>query len=328
MEPLASGVNGANISETRTLGAGRQAWSIALEPYAVKAVRIPVGGAAVLDLQAKVSDAAHTELANRIAELSERDTGPRLYPSLANPGFEPMSGREALPGWTLVGNAGTATAELDATGPRGGQTAVYFESRGQHAALESNSFPIPATGQFAMTVFVRRQATSAKATVRMVIEADHPGRPYRCAVLMGGDQAPPYDLSEQWCAYSLLVNDLPLASNGQMRVKFEMIAPGEVWLDEIQTYPLLFPLTFYSWQELERLQLVKFIDAAKDFHEKGKITDCIRILEGYWPRFLAAYTPPLRIANQPEPLQAPAQPQQQPAPNANQKWKWIIPKLR
>jgi hypothetical protein len=338
MEPLAREIDGANESQPHMVPAGRQSWDISLEPYAVEAVRIPASGVAVVALQAKVSDAAHIELANRIAELNERDTTPRLYPSLANPGFEPMSGREALPGWTLVGNAGTATAELDATEPRGGKTAVYFESRGGAptkwvgAALESNSFPIPATGQFAMTVFLRRAATSATAAVRMVIEVDRPGRPYRRAVVIGGNQAPPYDLSEQWRAYPLLVNDLPLDSSGQMRVKFEMIAPGEVWLDEIQTYPLLFPLSFYSWQQLEQLQLVKLYEAAKDFHEKGKISDCVRLLEGYWPRFLAAYTPPLRIAKQHEhptdPSQAAPQPQQQPVPSPSEKWKWFIPKLR
>jgi hypothetical protein len=333
IESLAAGVDGANASEPRMLALGRQTWDVSLEPYAVEAVRIPASGVAVVELQAKVSDAAHIELENRIAELNERDTGPRLYPSLANPGFEPMSGREALPGWTLVGNAGTATAELDATEPRGGNTAVYLESRGGvptkwvDAALESNSFPIPATGQFAMTAFLRRQATSTTAAVRLVIEADRPGRPYRRAVIIGGNQAPPYDLSEQWRAYPLLVNDLPLDSSGQMRVKFEMIAPGEVWLDEIQTYDLLFPLAFYKWQELERFQLAKLIGAAESFNEAGKITDCVSLLEGYWPRFLVAYTPPLRIAKQP-PSQAAAQPQQQPAPGPGEKWKWFIPKLR
>jgi hypothetical protein len=333
MEPLVSAADTANASEPRMLAAGRQAWSLALEPYAVQAVRMPASGVTVDDLQAKVGDAAHTELANQIAELSERDTGPQLYPSAVNPGFEPMSGRQALPGWTLVANPGTATAELDATAPRAGKTAVYFESRGQYAALESNSFPIPPTGQFAMTVFLRRQATSAKTAVRMIIEADQPGRKYRRAVLVGGTQAPPYDLSEQWRAYPLLVNDLPLESNSQMRIKFEMIAPGEVWLDEISTYPLLFPLSFYSWQQPERLELVKLIETAQSFRDKGKITDCIRLLEGYWPRFFVAYTPPLRIAKQPAgpaqgQLQAAPQPNQQPAPGPNQKWKWIIPKLR
>ncbi len=333
MEPLVSAADSANAFEPRMFPAGRQSWSIALEPYDVQAVRIPVSGVTVADLQAKVSDAAHTELANRIAELSDRDTAPRLYPSVMNPDFEPMSGREALPGWTLVANAGTATAELDATAPRAGKTAVYFESRGQYAALESNSFPIPATGQFAMLVFLRRQAASAHAAVRMIIEADQPGRPYRRAVLVGAAQASPYDLTEQWRAYPLLVNDLPLDSNAQMRIKFEMIAPGEVWLDEIKTYPLLFPLNFYSWQEPERLQLAKLIYAADTFQKTGKITDCIRLLEGYWSRFLATYTPPLRIANQPPrpakaQLPAAAQPQQQPAPGQNQKWKWRIPKLR
>jgi hypothetical protein len=153
-----------------------------------------------------------------------------------------MGGGDVLSGWSLAAKAGTANAELDATAPRDGKTSIYFESRGPYATLESNSFTIPATGQFATTVFARGTATAAKAELRMVIEADQPGRPYRRAVLVGGKQPPPYDLSDQWRPYPLLVNDLPLESHGQMRIKFEMTGPGEVWLDEIKTYDLLFPL--------------------------------------------------------------------------------------
>jgi hypothetical protein len=183
-----------------------------------------------------------------------------------------------------------------------------------------------------MTVFMRGPAAPANTELRIVIEADQPGRPYRRAVMIGGKQPAPYDLADQWRPYPLLVNDLPLASHGQMRIKFEMAGPGEIWLDEIKTYDLLFPLTFYSWQEIERLQLVKLQEAAQTFHEFGKITDCMRLLEGYWPRFLAAYTPPLRVAKQPsrqtqQPSTA-AEPQQKAAPGVGEKFKWFIPKLR
>jgi hypothetical protein len=331
LEPLVPQFDAHHAAQPIALAAGVRPWSVALEAYEVQAVRIPGGGAQVTDLRASVSELAHEELAERIAELTERDHGPRLYPSLINPSCEALAGN-VLSGWTLVANAQTATAELDATGPHDGTTSIYFESRGQQAALESNSFPVPATGQFAMTAFLRGSAAPANAQLRIIIEADQPGRPYRRAVMVGGKQPAPYDLSDQWRPYPLLVNDLPLGSQGQMRLKFEMVGPGEVWLDEIKTYDLLFPLTFYSWQEIERLQLVKLIEAAQTFHEAGKITDCMRLLEGYWPRFLAAYTPPLpRVAKQPtrqkdQPLPA-AEPEQKPAPGMSEKFKWFIPKL-
>ena len=333
LEPLVPEADGKNASEPAALAAGVRPWSLALAPYEVRAVRIPGGRVQLTDLRASVSEQAHEELAERIAELTERDHGPRLYPSLVNPSCEPLGGGNVLSGWTLAANPGTATAELDATAPRDGTTSIYFESRGQQATLESNSFPVPATGQFAMTVFMRSSAAAPKAELRMVIEADQPGRPYRRAVVIGGRQPAPYDLSEQWRPYPLLVNDLPLESRGQMRIMFVMAGPGEVWLDEIKTYDLLFPLTFYSWQEIERLQLVKLIEAAQTFQEAGKITDCMRLLEGYWPRFLAAYTQPLpRVAKQParqkDPQSPAAEPEQKTAPGVSEKFKWFIPKLR
>ncbi|HEY3391698.1 MAG TPA: hypothetical protein VGK58_03250, partial [Lacipirellulaceae bacterium] len=91
-------------------------------------------------------------------------------------------------------------------------------------------------------------------------------------------------------------------------------------------------LTFYSWQKIEGLQLVKLIEAAQDSHEHGKITDCMRLLEGYWPRFLAAYTPPLPRAKQParqkDSPSVAAEPEQKTAPGVGEKFKWFIPKLR
>ena len=43
----------------------------------------------------------------------------------------------------------------DATGPQEGKACLYFRNAGQFAAVESDPFPTPATGQLAMTVFAR-----------------------------------------------------------------------------------------------------------------------------------------------------------------------------
>jgi hypothetical protein len=333
MESLADVDDGADAAFSARLAAGRQPWSVTLEPYAVHAVRVPVGGVRVVELQCDISDTAHAELSHRIAELSERDKGPHPYPSLVNPSFESLGGGELLPGWLLEASAGTATADLDATAPQDGKTSVYVENRGPYAVLESNGFPIPATGQFALTVYLRGTDAASKTEMRIVVEADQPGRPYRRAVAIGPTQPVPYRLSNEWKPFPLLVNDLPLDPRGEMRIKFEMTGAGEVWLDEIKTYDLLFPLPFYMYRQTEMLQLVKLIDAAQSSHENGKITDCVRMLEGYWPRFLAAYTPPLPLAVQPalpkeKSSSAPAQPQQPTAPSLSDKLKRLMPKLR
>ena len=162
-----------------------------------------------------------------------------------NPSFEPFGGHRPPTGWRLAGNA--ATAELDAANPQDGTTSIYFRNDGQFAALESDAFAMPPTGQLAMTVHVRDQKTTSGAELRMVFEATHAGH-----VIAGRRSWRPATAASpapgEWQSKAILVNDLPLESRGEMRVRFELSGPGEVWLDNVKLYDLLFPLKFYKYE--------------------------------------------------------------------------------
>jgi hypothetical protein len=88
-----------------------------------------------------------------------------------------------------------------------------------------------------------------------------------------------------------------------MRIKFELEGSGEIWIDNVQVYDLLFPLSFYERSEPEKIVLVKLVSAVDKALENGELAECVRNLEGYWPRFLNAYSPaaPPPIATQPAP---------------------------
>ena len=121
---------------------------------------------------------------------------------------------------------------------------------------------------------------------------------------------------------------------GKLRIRFEMKGPGEVCLDGVQLYDLLFPLKFYKNDEAEILQFVQLSHAAKNAFEEGRIVDCTRHLERYWPRFLAEYTPhvkpvvPAAIANQPNNQQPPETAKEPPAPGFSERIRSAIPFLR
>jgi hypothetical protein len=76
-----------------------------------------------------------------------------------------------------------------------------------------------------------------------------------------------------------------------MKVRFELSGAGEIWIDGLIAYDLLFPLQFYRDKDAEYWEFVKLIEATKDDFKNGRVTDCVRRLEGYWPRFYTAYTP-------------------------------------
>jgi hypothetical protein len=319
------------LSIPRTLTRGGPPWTIALAPYDVQALQLDSGGVKLTGVTVRLSEAAKAELGARLTDLDGRDTDPKTCAALANPGFEPLRGEE-MPGWRLVGNA---TAELVASGPYAGTTCLRFQTNGEPAALESDPFPIPPTGQFAMTALVRGQNLAPGTELRMILQVDRERQVYRRAVIIGGQRPGTFPLEGEWRNYPILVNDLPLQSGEKMRVRFELSGDGEIWIDEIQTYNLLFPLPFYSGKHAEYWEFVKLRDTAEVDLEKGRIADCVRRLEGYWPRFYTAYTPVAqkRVATQPASSAETAsalspEPAEQPGPSLGEKIRNAIPLFR
>jgi hypothetical protein len=269
-------------------------------------MRITAAGAKVAAVEVRVSDVARAELAARLAELNNRDTDPHIYKPLANPGFEPLPEQPLLIGWRLLANPGVATAELDGTIPHEGGTCLHVRSNGPLAIVESDSFLTPPTGQFALTAFLRGRNLSPSTEVHMVLQTDGDPGAYRRSRIVGGQRPEPEALKDEWRPYAILVKDLPLASQHQMRVRFELVGPGELWIDDAKAYDLLFPLKFYSNKDPEWVVFQQLIGAAGYHYKHGQLTDCLRYMNGYWPRFYTAYTPPrspTRIARPPDPAQ-------------------------
>jgi hypothetical protein len=328
MKPLPA-VDNAKSAAPSALAAGQQPWSMSLGPYAIQAVRIELPGVRVLEVNAKPNQAAKAELAARIKDLDNRDlNAPRAYTALHNPSFEPVGGAGPPAGWRLIGKS--ATAELDATNPHDGTTCVYFRNEAGVAALESDPFPTPATGQLAVTVLVRGHQMSPGSELRMVIEGKYEGQLYRRSRIVEPTNP---NVPEQWqFSKPILVNDLPLEVRGDIQIRFEMTGPGEVWLDCVSVYDLLFPLKFYKFEEAEIMRFVRLNHDTKSAFDDGRIVDCARDMEKYWSRFLAEYTPRIQpvMPIQPAPmppaqLATPPKQNEQPVPSIGERIKSVFP---
>jgi hypothetical protein len=337
LEPLQS-ESGELLSSVaaRPLPVGLQTLSVSLPPYAIEAVRVATPGVTVGDVQAQISSAGLEELAAALTDLANRDlTAPRSYEGLANPGFEPLSGTEAVPGWAVTDGG---IAVLDAIAPHHGKSSLYLEAARGMVAIESNSFPVPATGQLAMTLYARGQHLDPRTELRVVVEAESAGSVFRRSFVVGGAAAGQV-LKSEWQSYAVAVNDLPLDASGKMRLRFTLVGAGEVWLDHISLDELLFPLSWYNKNEkltgrAEMVQFIKLIHASRAAFDAGRISDCVHLLEGYWPRFLIAYTAHTQSAIAAEPAQKqqaaspPADPLQEPPPSVSEKLKRLVPFLR
>jgi hypothetical protein len=111
----------------------------------------------------------------------------------------------------------------------------------------------------------------------------------------------------EWGQYIVPIDDLPLEGLSSLRVRFDLMGAGDVWIDDVQIYNL----AFTRW---ELRELYKLLHSADALLEIGQIGDCLHQLEGYWPRFLEenvplqpnavpAATPADTLATQPRPAE-------------------------
>jgi hypothetical protein len=99
------------------------------------------------------------------------------------------------------------------------------------------------------------------------------------------------------------VNDLPLDGLASLQVRVDLLARGDVWLDDLQLCGLAF-------SNAERVELFKLIAPAEVKLERGEVGDCLRLLDNYWSRFLLTNVPisPAATVRRPEPSRTTASP--------------------
>ncbi len=176
--------------------------------------------------------------------------------------------------------------------------ALRMKSTGPIAWARSLPMPAPRTGRIALDVWLRHQQADGQPALRLGIEGQRGGQPYyRYATLQPTANARNQDTQNQdrsgWMQFTLHVDDLPSGELSQLRVRFDLMSAGEVWLDDVQVYDL-------SFTRGEHQQLSKIIALADLNLRDGKTLGCYRTLTSYWPRYVnefATQTP--RMAENP-----------------------------
>ena len=156
-----------------------------------------------------------------------------------------------------------------------------MRSAGPVASLLSRPFAPPSTGRLAISVWLRVADAARQPPLRLALEGKLNGQVfYRCAqVGFGGSGSQAEPIYPEWSRYVSQVDDLPLEGLTSLRVRFDLMGPGEVWIDDVQLYHLLF-------SRAEMVELSKLISLADVKLQSRQIGDCLHLLEGYWPQFL------------------------------------------
>jgi hypothetical protein len=77
---------------------------------------------------------------------------------------------------------------------------------------------------------------------------------------------------------------LPLTGLTALQVRFDLLGPGEVWIDDVE-------LSDRRFSENEVKELSKLVTLIHVTLLNGQVGECLRLLDGYWPRFLEENVP-------------------------------------
>ncbi len=266
------------------------------------------------------SPAVAEAVAGRVASLRRRRRAldaPQALDLLDNPDFE-IGGDSggvvpAVPGWELVeSRRGTLTLlpGFPAAQPALPGRGIGFSSVNGLSTLRSNPFAPPATGRLSVSVWLRIRDGDPQPPLRLALEGVLDDQEfYRFAAVGGVAGARP--LTPEWSRYVLQVDELPATGLESLRVRFDLLGPGSVQIDQVQLFDLAF-------DESQRVTLSRRITRLEKNLVEGKCGDCLVALEGYWPRFLETFVTdpgPERVATAVEaPASQAAPPRTPPAP--------------
>lgn len=316
--------------------AGGTFWEVELGPYDLVAVELPTADVQVSDPQVLLARTLETalgqriqELADRVASLPQRDQllsqanwRPPLD-ALDNPGFElPSPDGKQIPGWVTVERGG-ANVRIDRTQQHGGNQSVRITSTGPAAGLVSRSFAAPTTGRVLVSVWLRVADKTKQPSLQLTLEGDHAGehfyRWFEIGAAPGAGQVVT-PIGTNFELYFFPTNDLPLEGLSQLSMRFDLIGPGAVWIDDVQLFDLAF-----SKQEVN--SLTKLLQWAHVTLQNGKVGDCMRLLDGYWPQFLEENVPlRSRLARRSDPSAPPPAETPQDSPGFMDRMKGFRPK--
>jgi hypothetical protein len=266
-------------------------WDVELGPYDVVAAALSAPRVRFYRPQVVVPREVEAALDRQVRELGYRAAAlrkPPLLEVLENPGFDrPLDSQNKIPGWQRVLQPGVGI-QLDSQTKFSGAASVRLTSTGPVGSLVSKPFAPPATGRLAMLVRMRVADAAKQPPVRLILEGRQGTRTIAYYLRFGQPvatepgsvpDAVAQPIATEWSPYLMEVKDLPLETLSAMRVRLELSGAGEVWIDDVQLCDLAF--------DPEEIKLLgRLIGPVQPKFQNGELGDCIRLLEGYWPRLL------------------------------------------
>ncbi|MDR1385622.1 MAG: hypothetical protein LBJ67_17500 [Planctomycetaceae bacterium] len=252
-----------------------------------------------------------------------------------------------VPGWILEGDA-TVSAMVDSSHAKAGTKSIQITAKRASETLTpdtltsgtllSHPFPSPQTGRLFVSLWVGVSQDATQLPLRLVLKGEYQNRPFLRSATIGTaiwdkiSQSQAVD-GVKWRPVVVPFSDLPLTNLETLSVGVELSAPATVWIDDVKLFHLAFTDT-------ERTSLMRTLSVANYYLNKGRISDTLGILDGYWSQLLAECMPNVEelVAAQSQlpPAATPASPSAKqaaqavppPQPEKNKTWSDRLKKFR
>lgn len=290
-------------------------WTIELEAFDVRAAWLDNDQAVITDLSVSMPPTIKQQLLAEIHQVNQQAASlakPQSVDLLSNTDFE-RTGLGIQPRNWIHSAADDATVQLDRVKPQQGKAALKLHrpaTFNRPLWVRSEPFPPPRSGRMAISVWLRIPEGGPQPSLRLAIEAKQSGSVYYRPRTIGKPEAgqDPQSvkpIGSRWTPFLLLVDDLPSVGLSEMRVGFDLMSSGDVWIDNVKIYDIWF-------QQSEQRELLRNIALAYSHCNEGRVADCEQFLDSYWVQYLREFATPgsTRVARLPaeEASEPPANP--------------------
>jgi hypothetical protein len=228
-------------------------------------------------------EAQYHELSNQLARLN-RGSGSGIGEP-PNPGFEPEPsppiqqaqntpagltsppGSGPVPGgWKVEGGIG-CTITIDASNPHSGQGSLKLAAPVVPVSVTSGDF-VPSSAS-SMMIQAYFRAEPADSQVRLWIQGEVGGQPYLRRTEL--------KVSSAWELKAVRAIDLPAGGLDSARLRFEMMTPGTLWIDDLRVVGEATP-------KAVRLNAQRTLLAALQAYRAQRYAEFARLSSSHWAR--------------------------------------------
>ena len=283
--------------------ASRGTWSVKLDPFDLVGGELSSARVKINTWRVTLPEEAEAYLRQQIQEARLRAASlrqPQPRQALGNPSFELVQQGGGIFGWTNSLAPG-AVIEVDPRQSRNGGASLHLASRqvGEQPApiawVRSEYLDVPQTGRLCLVAWLKVADPARQPALRLAMEWKQEGRSryqrVNVGAAEGGIKTQP--LAGEWTAFRFPLDTLPPEGVSELRVGFDLMGEGEVWIDDVEVHDLYF-------EDVEQRELLKMIANADFQLSSGQVADAWRFVDGYWPRFLRTYVA-LPVPQEPAP---------------------------